>query len=75
MTEEPRELGVAVDTCPECGAQVQQVELPDGSVAGEPCKKCYPNATPVAAETEKASEGETMPRERGTVIVEQENPA
>jgi len=54
--DQPRELGVAVETCPECGNPVKQVEMPDGGVAGEPCPQCYPGETPVVGEIETASE-------------------
>lgn len=68
-TQEPRELGVAIETCPNCGQPVKQIELPDGGVTGEPCQKCFPGETPVVGETEKASE-RMLPREQGTTITD-----
>lgn len=68
MTEDVRETGVAVTTCPSCGGPVKQTEQPDGSVAGEPCPVCYPDATPVASE--KAAETSSVSRERGTDVKE-----
>lgn len=70
MTEQPRELGVAVETCPKCGGVVKQVELPDGGVSGEPCPNCFPGQTPVVGETEKASENVVVLREQGTDVTD-----
>lgn len=73
-TEQPRETGVAVEACPNCGESVKQIVLPDGGISGEPCEKCYPGDTPVVGEiepeTEKASE-QVLMREQGTDVNDQ----
>lgn len=60
-----REKGVATQPCPECGADLPAVTLPDGGVTTETCSNCNPAET-----TEKASATETAPtREKATPVV------
>jgi hypothetical protein len=42
-----RELGAKPFECPNCGAQLDDVVNPDGSVTHKPCAHCYgPQETP-----------------------------
>ena len=73
-TDQPRELGVEIGTCPVCGTPVKQIQMPDGGVSGEPCPTCFERKTPVVAETavEQAAENtQPAPRERGTDVAVQ----
>lgn len=60
-----REKGVATVSCPKCGHDVPAVEQADGSVTGESCSKCYPEA-----KIEKASAHKKSSREQGTTVQE-----
>lgn len=65
---EPVEVGVDLPatTCPNCGAELDRVENPDGSVSGKSCGKCYkgPSKSEIK-DAEKAAVEQSVPAETG----------
>lgn len=57
-----REKGVASAPCPNCGTELNAVELPDGATAYEVCPKCYP------AQPAPEQAAQTTTRETGTNV-------
>ena len=61
-----REKGVATRPCPNCGAELNPVDQPDGAVAYETCSNCYPTESSTEPVSEKASRATR--RETGTNV-------